>query len=162
MPHIIWNPSHPSHHGFAVAAPVLVQENHQTPVDVVHLNKEAMTMSGKRGLRVFNNLFLATEEPLENSEESSAARPSLPSGTEKPQPSIPETPSTMSDEDYDWWRRGPMRHRTQGRRQSPAMNQRKCMYHCQVMFSRHGFTRPCGPWIDGGACVAPELELWTV
>ena len=101
MPHIIWNPSHPSHHGFAVAAPVLVQENHQTPVDVVHLNKEAMTMSGKRGLRVFNNLFLATEEPLENSEESSAARPSLPSGTEKPQPSIPETPSTMSDEDYE-------------------------------------------------------------
>ena len=91
--------------GFALAAPVLVQEKRQAGVDVVHLPKDVTTMWGKRGDDL-NKLFLMLEDHFPKPEESSAARPSSsspPSGSdhewtvvEKPPPSIPEKPSPVS------------------------------------------------------------------
>jgi hypothetical protein len=97
---------------FALAAPVLVQENRQAGVDVVHISEDAITILGKRGneldevwlkyLNHFENHFAKLEEP-------SAARPSSsspPSGPdrawtdfERPLPSIPAAPSPVSSPD---------------------------------------------------------------
>ena len=91
---------------FALAAPVLVQENRQAGVDV-HTPEDSIITLGKRGDDL-NKLFSMFEDHF-TKPESSAARPSLsspPSGpdhgwtnVEKPLPSIPEKPSPVSSPD---------------------------------------------------------------
>ena len=96
---------------FAVAAPVLVQEQPQAPVSVKHILEDSITKLGKRG-GDWNMLFTLSEDHFAKPEESLAAGPSSNSPSsgpyhewavvEKPPPSVPEKPSTMSDADYEF------------------------------------------------------------
>jgi hypothetical protein len=103
---------------FAVAAPVLVQEECQAGVDVMRIPEDAITMLGKRGelpvlLDLFGNPGESDFVKLEDSakpESSSAARPSSSSppsppadgwtNVKQPLPSIPEEPPPVSSPDH--------------------------------------------------------------
>jgi hypothetical protein len=94
---------------FALAVPVLVQENRQAGVDVVHILEDAVPMLGKRGDDL-DELFLLYEDHFAQPEESSAARPSSsspPSGSDpgwtdlkQPLPSAPDGWSPVSSPDH--------------------------------------------------------------
>jgi hypothetical protein len=98
---------------FAVAAPVLAQEECQAGVDMMRIPEDAITMLGKRGellLDLFGNPGEYDFVKLEDSakpESSLAARPSSSSApadgwtnVKRPLPSIPEEPSPVSSPDH--------------------------------------------------------------
>jgi hypothetical protein len=95
---------------FALAAPLLVQENHQACVDVVHIPKDVITVLGKRGDEELEKLLEEERPFFAKPESSSATRPSSsspPSGpadgwadVKQPLPSIPEEPSPVSSPDH--------------------------------------------------------------
>jgi hypothetical protein len=100
--------------GFAVAAPVLVQEKRQTHVDVGNIPGDAITMLGERGeLDDLNEMLLMYEKHFAEQAESSAAHTSSsspPSGPDhgwtltnlrQPLPSILEEESPVSSPGHE-------------------------------------------------------------
>ena len=58
--------------GFALAAPISVQEKHQAGVDALHIPKDVITVLGKRGdeelARLLDQYFKAIGKPAESSD----------------------------------------------------------------------------------------------
>ena len=93
---------------FALAAPVLAQEKRQAGVDALHIPRDVITVSGKRGdedlARLLDQYFKTTEKPAESSDShasSNSAAPGLVHGstTDTVQAPVPNPASSTGNPD---------------------------------------------------------------
>ena len=83
---------------FALAAPALVQRNHQAGVDAVHIPKDAITMLGKRGAdeleHVVEEYFKTSVKPVEPSD-ARASLSSAPPGPDQGLTNMEQAPGPI-------------------------------------------------------------------